>query len=148
MIKFKKLFSFGFTLFLLTSTTFGQSKPDKQIIDSIIATNEKASFVQKQYVGDSLKATYFVNSKTKSVMKIEVETIDKSRNKWVYWYYLDNNQRPMIVSADKIDGKVFRHATYYFKNDKLVYKKETNAKIETPEKQSESIKYLLDRIPN
>ena len=50
MIKFKKLFSFGFTLFLLTSTTFGQSKPDKQIIDSIIATNEKASFVQKQYV--------------------------------------------------------------------------------------------------
>ena len=148
MLKLIRLFCFGLTLFLLTSTTFGQSKSDKQIIDSIVATNEKTSFVQKLYVGDSLKATYFINPKTERVMKIEVETIDRFRKKWVYWYYLDGNQQPMIVSADKIDVKVVRHATYYFKDGKLVYKKETNAKIDNPENQAESIRYLLDRKPN
>ncbi len=148
MIKFIKVFSVGFTLLLFASKTFGQSISDKEIIDSIVAANEKTSFVQKLFVGDSLKATYFINPKTKSVIKMKVETIDKFRKKWVYTYYLDSIQRPLIVSADKIDGKVFRYATYYFKDDKLVYKKETNAKIDYQEKQTESIKYLLDRKPN
>jgi len=148
IIKFKRLIELAFLLFLLTPTAFGQNKSEKQLIDSIVSENEKLAFVEKSYVGDSLKATYFINPKSENVIKIKVETLDKFRKKWVYWYYLDSNLQPMIVSGDKIDGKVFRHAIYYFKGDKLVYKKETNTKIDNPEKQSEPIRYLLDRMPN
>jgi hypothetical protein len=52
----------------------------------------------------------------------------------------------MIVSADKTDGKVFRHAIYYFKDGKLVYKEETNIKTDKPEAQLRVVKYLLDRM--
>ena len=76
--------------------------------------------VQRKAIWGQFKGTYFVNSKTKSVMKIEVETIDKSRINGFIKYYLDNNQRPMIVSADKIDGKVFRHANTIFKRQACV----------------------------
>ncbi len=133
---------------MLTSTVAGQNISEKQHIDNIVSTKEKTSFVQKSYVGDSLKATYYINPQSESVIKIEVETLDKFRRKLVYWYYLDSNLRPMIVSADRINGKVFRQATYYFKDDKLVYRKETNLKIDKPEEQLQSVKYLLDRMPN
>jgi hypothetical protein len=147
-MKFKKLTELVLILLLLASTAFGQNKPEKQFIDSIVSGNEKIEFVKKSYVGDSLKATYYINPKSEGVMKIEVETLDKFRNKWVYWYYLGSNQRPLIVSAERIDEKVFRQAIYYFKDDKLVYKKETNVKLDEPEKQSKSVRYLLDRMPN
>mgnify|MGYP000899087760 CR=1 FL=1 len=147
MIKFIIL-THLFLLFILQSyTAVGQNVSGKEHIDSIVLANEKISFIQKSYANDSIKATYFINPKSNNVTKIEVETLNKSRGIWVYWYNLDNDLRVMIVSKSKIDGKVFRDAIYYFKDDKLVFKEETNAKIEKPEDQSLSVKYLLDRMP-
>ncbi len=147
MMKFKILNKLFALFILLTTTVVGQNITAKEQIDSIVSANSKISFVQKVYNDDSIKATYFINPISQLVVNIEVETLDKSRKTWVHSYYLDNDLRLMIVSVDKIDGKIFRYATYYFKDDKLIYKKETNAKIDRPEDQSLSVKYLLDRIP-
>jgi hypothetical protein len=109
--------------------------------------NENSLYSQKSYVDDSLNATYYISLKSQSVVKIRVKTIDKFQNKWITWYYLDSLQQPEIISTDQIDAKVYRRAKYFFKNGKLVHKKETNTKIDSPEKLTDVVKYLLKRMP-
>jgi hypothetical protein len=79
MIKYKKLAKLIILFFLLTSTADGQNISEKQFIDSIVSINSKTLFLQKEYAGDSLKATYFINPQSGIVMKIMAEPLDKFR---------------------------------------------------------------------
>jgi hypothetical protein len=146
MRKFKILTCLAVFMLLIGFKVFCQNKSQKQVIDSIVFANEKRVFIKDSFVGDSLRAIYYIDSNSKSVIKIKVETLDNFRKKWIYWYYLDSNQRLIVVSADRIGGKVFRRSSYYFYNDKLIYKKEVNTKINNPEKQFESVIFLLERM--